>query len=260
MKRRLGKHKNSGQTLIITALVISLLILSVVYGVFEAGRRSEIRSATNVNSYVLATKLGLRNTVTSALVNFSRGGENGVLSDNLNTYSEFLGNQSYFGKCLVFFTVYNTSPYQSGMWLSWGSNGTGVSSAYANCTLVFVNTGSETRLEYSINRTTRLEIEECTYTKLEGTSKQVNLTCRIFNEEKPALADNITIYYEDNGDPSDQNWIAGSSQTVTDYGNGTYQISFTTHTQTIDDPVLVSAHVWDQRGIFVAANNTCTET
>lgn len=257
--RSLRNRKNSGQTLIITALVISLLVLSVVYGVFEAERRSELRSATKLNSHVLATKLGLRNTVTSALVNISNGGENGALAVNLNKYAEVVGNQSYFGKCTVLFTALNSSPYQSGIWLSWGSDGLGVSSAYANYTLVFTQLDSQLQLEHSTNITTALEVEG-TYTKLGGTSRQVNLTCRIFNEGEPALASNIAAYYEYDGNPVDQNWTAGSSQSITDYGNGTYTISFTADTQTTDDPMLVSAQVHDIRDIFVLANATCTET
>ncbi len=218
-----------------------------------------MRSATTLNSHVLATKLGLRNTVTSALVNVSNGGENGILSTNLNKYASIVGNQSYFGKCTVLFTELDVSPYQSGMWISWGSDGTGVSSAYANFTLVFTRTEANVQLEHAINVTTGLDVEG-NYSKLGGTSKQVNVTCRIFNEGEVALANNITLYYEHDGDPSDQNWIAADSPSITDYGNGTYTISFTAETQTINDPMLVSAQVYDLRDIFVMANVTCTET
>jgi len=258
MERNLRNRKNSGQTLIITALVISLLILSVVYGVFESVRRGEMRSATTLNSHVLSTKLGLRNTVTSSLVNVSNGGENGILSTNLNEYASIIGDQSYFGKCSVLFTALNIAPYQSGMWISWGSDGTGVSGAYANFTLVFTRTESDLQLEHPTNVTTRLDVEG-TYSKLGGTDKQVNVTCRLFNEGEAALANNITLYYEHDGDPSDQDWIAAPSPSITDYGNGTYTISFTAGTQTSNDPMLVSAHVYDLRDVFVLANATCTE-
>jgi hypothetical protein len=259
MGRKAGNRGNSGQTLIITALVIALLVLSIVYGVFEAGRRSELRSAATLNSPALATKLGLRNTVTSSLVNVSNGGENEVLLTNLSEYASIVGNQSYFGKCTVLFTVSDSSPYQSGMWTSWGSDGTGVSSAYANFTLVFTKTESGLQLEHTINITTALNVEG-TYTKLEGTLKQVNVTCRIFNEGEPALADNITLYYDFDGDLETQDWTAADSPNITDYGNGTYTLSFTAETQTRDDPMLVSVHVYDMREVFVLANATCTET
>jgi hypothetical protein len=258
MGRKARNRKNSGQTLIITALTIALLILSIIYGVFEAGRRSEMRSTVTLNSPVLAAKLGLRNTVTSSLVNVSNGGEEEILSTNLNAYASIVGNQSYFGKCSVLFTVSDASPYHSGIRISWGSDGTGVSSAYANFTLVFTKTESELQLEHAINITTALSVEG-TYTKLEGAFKQVNVTCRIFNEEEHALANNITLYYDYDGDLETQDWTAADSPNITDYGNGTYTISFTAETQTQDDSMLVSAHVYDLRDIFVLANATCTE-
>lgn len=259
MRRNAGNRKNSGQTLIITALVIALLILSIVYGVFEAGRRSEVRSAATLNSPVLAAKLGLRNTVTSSLVNVSNGGEDEVLATNLDKYALFVGNQSYFGKCSVLFTVLDASPYQSGMWVSWGSAGTGVSGAYANFTLVFTETDSDLQLEHAINITTALDVEG-TYTNLEETLKQVNVTCRISNEGEPALANNITLYYDYDGDLETHDWVAADSPSVNDYGNGTYKISFTAETQTSNDSMLVSAQVHDLREVFVMANATCTET
>ena len=117
---------------------------------------------------------------------------------------------------------------------------------------------ADLQLEHTTNITTRLDVEG-TYSKLEGTSKQVNVTCRIFNEGEPALASNLTLYYEHDGDLAVQDWIPADSPTITDYGNGTYTISFTAETQTSDDPMLVSAHVYDLRGILVLANATCTE-
>lgn len=259
MGRNVWNHKNSGQTLIITALVIALLILSVVYGVFEAGRRSEMRSSTTLNSHVLATKLGLRNTVTGALVNVSNGGDSEILSTNLDKYASMLGDQSYFGKCTVLFTALDDSPYQSGMWISWGSDGTGVSSAYTNFTLIFTRTEASLQLEHTINVTTRIDIEGV-YSKLDGAFKKVNVTCRILNEGEPALANNISLYYEYDGELSTQEWITADSPTITDYGNSTYTISFIAETQTIDDPLLVSAQIHDLRDIFVVANATFTET
>ncbi|MCW4014995.1 MAG: hypothetical protein NWF06_01360 [Candidatus Bathyarchaeota archaeon] len=259
MKKTFRGRRNSGQTLVISALVISLLIISVVYSVFEAGRVSETRSATTLNSHVLATKLGLKNTVTSALVNVSVGGANEVLATNLDTYVSFLANQSYFGKCVALFSVLDSASYQSGILLSWGSDGTGVSSAYANYTLFFTDAKSELQFEHATNITTGLDVQG-TYSKLEGTLKQVNVTCNVFNEQEAALASSIALYYEYNGELSTQEWVPVVSPSITDYGNGTYAISFVAETQTIDDSMLVSAQVYDMRGIFVLANVTCTET
>ena len=83
-------------------------------------------------------------------------------------------------KCTAILTALNVSPYQLGIWISWGSDETGVSSAYANFT-VFTKTESDFKLEHATNITTALNLEG-TYSKLGGTNNHVNLTCRIFNE------------------------------------------------------------------------------
>ena len=240
-------------------MTISLLTLSVAYGVFEAGRRNGLRSSTTLNLPVFATKLGLKNTVTSALVNVSNGGENTILATNLDKYASFVGNQSYFGKCTILSTTLDLSPYESGICLSWGSDGTGVSSAYANFTLVFTETTADMDLEHSTNITTCLVVEGV-YTKLGGTSKQVNVTCRVFNEGTAALANNVTLYYDFDGNLGTSDWTAANSPTVTDYGNGNYTLSFTAETQTENDPMIISAQAYDLREIFVMANASCTET
>ena len=73
MTKKFSNRKNSGQSLIITSLVVSLLIVAIVYGVFEANRINESRDSSTLNSHVSAVKLGLKNTVTSALVSVSNG-------------------------------------------------------------------------------------------------------------------------------------------------------------------------------------------
>jgi len=44
---------------------------------------------------------------------------------------------------------------------------------------------------------------------LNNSEKIVNITCRVFNEDKPALAENITVYYELDG-----NWLQPTHQTT----------------------------------------------
>jgi len=51
-----------------------------------------------------------------------------------------------------------------------------------------------------------------------------------------------------------------SSTNNIDYGNGTYRMSFIAETESVNDPMLISAQVYDMRGIFVLANATCSET
>ena len=53
-------------------------------------------------------------------------------------------------------------------------------------------------------------------------------------------------------------WVKVDSPSITDFGNGTYSVSFTTETDQSNDPLLVSMLCQDQRGISVGANVTCT--
>jgi hypothetical protein len=88
-----------------------------------------------------------------------------------------------------------------------------------------------------------------------NTENNVNVTCTMFNENEPASISDITMFY--------QNETAGpwfqvdpSNLQMTDYGNGTYLMSFSAYTQNI---VQVSAQAHDLRGIFVVANTTLTD-
>ena len=218
-----------------------------------------MRSTTTLNGYIFATKLGLKNTAISSLANVSNGGAEQILGTNLNTYASFMGNQSHFGKCSIQSNVSESSPYQSGIWQSWGTDGTGISSAYANFTLSFAKTESQIQLEHETNITTRLNLEG-TYSLLSGTQKQVNITCKVFNEDEPALASSIDLYYDYDGNTQTQDWVAVGSSTLTDFGNGTYAIGFVASTQTRTSPMHVSAQVADTRSVLVVANVTCTQT
>ncbi|PVX27870.1 MAG: hypothetical protein CW716_00075 [Candidatus Bathyarchaeum sp.] len=188
----------------------------------------------------------------------SNGGETQVLTSNLNKYASFVGNQSHFGKTTVLFTECDISPYESGIWMSWGSDGNGVSSASANFTLVFNTIDSETEMEHATNITTSINVDG-TYSLLEETNKQVNITCNVLNEDKPALAQNITLAYDYDGSLGTQDWIQVDSPTITDCGNGTYTIVFNADTQTRTAPLHISTQVHDMRDVFVMANATCVE-
>ena len=107
-------------------------------------------------------------------------------------------------------------------------------------------------MEYDVNVTTAADLSG-NY-QLNGNLTQVNLTVNVLNEGKPALAQNFTFYFENATD----GWVKVSSPSITDFGNGTYSVSFTTETDQSSDPLLVSMLCQDQRGISVGANVTCT--
>ena len=188
------------------------------------------------------------------MANVSRGGTNQTLEINLKRWSSFVGGLYQSGKCILNFTLRETAPYSSGIWIFWGTTGVGVSEAYANFTLQLLDRGADVNLKYAINVTTTLSIQG-TYKEMQGNSKQVNVTCNLLNEGKPALAENLTLYYKNLDD-----WLIPGTQnnyTIIDYGNGTYFMSFVADISS--STVEVSVHASDQREISVQANVTCTE-
>lgn len=244
----------SGQLLIIAALAIAILISSTTIYVYEVSKGTSSEDYSRISNFVLATKQGTRNTVTSSLVSVSEGGESTVLAANLNKFSQALQSLSYFGTCHLAFTPSTNSSYDKGIKLSWNTSDVGISSAYANFTLNIHSIAENLTLDYDVNITTAITINGY-YTRLAGDEKQVNLTCSVYNEGELALAKNFTFLYENLG-----SWIlidSSSSLSITDYGNGTYSIAFTVSVPS--NSVQVSAYVHDLRNIFVRANTTCNE-
>ena len=156
------------------------------------------------------------------------------------------------------FTPLNVAPYQEGAWIAWGSSGNGVSSAYVSFVVNSSGTSASYYAEYAVNMTSELNISGY-YAQLTGTLKQVNLTCTVYNEGKPALAQNFTVYYEQDGSLPPEEWVEAASPSIVDYGNGTYRVEFTAETANVDDPMLVSVHCHDLRDVFIKANVTCTQ-
>jgi len=250
------EKKNSGQVLLIAAFIMAFLLLSAELYIFEVGKIMGEVESNSLNDFVLAVELGSRHVVVGSLANVSNGGSNSVLGWNLQNWSSFIDKQYQFGKGFLNFTLEETAPYSSGIWIDWGTDGFGVSSAYANFTYKLLGRESNLNQSYFINITTTLLVES-TYQVGVGDEKQVNVTINLLNEGKPALAKQITIYYKDQLN----NWLipheTNNNYTISDYGNGTYLASFVASIPSSN--VEVSAHVFDQREVYVQANATSTQ-
>jgi len=244
--------KNSGQLLLIAALIMAFLLLSAELYIIEVGKIIGEVESNSMNDFVLAVELGSRHVIVGSLANVSNGGSNSVLEWNIQNWSSFIDKQYQFGKSILDYTLEETTPYSSGIWIDWGTDGIGVSSAYANFTYKLLGREGNLNQSYFINITHTLFVES-TYQVGVGDEKQVNVTINLLNEGKPALAKQITIYYKDQLN----NWLIPdetNNYTISDYGNGTYLASFVV---SIPSPnVEVSAHVFDQREIYVQANAT----
>ncbi|MGQ9506854.1 MAG: hypothetical protein ACUVTB_03210 [Candidatus Bathycorpusculaceae bacterium] len=245
------RTQSSGQLLIVAALAIAILISSTTIYVYELSKEKTATQDQLITEFVFAIKQASKNAVINALANASKSGEKSVLEANLNMLSQAFRSLNQPGICNLSFTLLNDLNYTDGVWLSWSNaNGFGVSSAYTDFTLTVYGLRTNFTANYAVNMTTAIALNG--YYIGEGPEKLVSLSCHVFNEGKPAQAKNITLYYENLGV-----WVPVNSSnnlSITDYGNGTYTISFTV---IVSDPLLVSAHVIDLREIFVQASMTC---
>jgi len=198
--------------------------------------------------------LGSENVVIGSLANISNGGASDTLVLNLERWASLIGHQYLYGKNVLNYTLRDTAPYLSGIWLNWGVNGYGFSSAYASFFHRLLGHETEVAHSYLMNITTTLLITS-TNRRLDENARQVNVTINVLNEAEPAMAKQIMIYYM-----VSNNWLIPNetnNYTLLNYGNGTYLASFTAAFPT--ESVEVSAHIIDHRGIYVQANATSTE-
>ncbi len=253
MKNKVRFRANSSaQLLIVAALAIAILISSTTIYVYELSGERQDAENLFISDFILAIKQGSRNAVISALANASNGGAN-ILAENLKSLSHAYMDLNQRGIWSLSYAVLNNSNYESGIWLSWNTSGLGVSSAYANFTLTVCNPKSNVKLGYAVNITTTIAING--YYIINGTEKTVNLVCKVFNEGKPALASSLNLFYENLGV-----WMpinSSNSLSITDYGDGTYKISFTVTEPR--DTVQVLVHAQDLRGILVQTKILCYE-
>jgi hypothetical protein len=150
------------------------------------------------------------------------------------------------------FAPLNTAPYQDGVWVLWGPNGRGISSAYVGFVLNYSASSSVSSLEYDLNLTSEINLSG-KYLQINSTINQVDLIVNVLNEGKPALAQNFTFCFQNSSE-----WIRAPSPNIIDFGNGTYEVLFDAETDQPSNPFIVSALCEDQRGIIIGTNVTCT--
>jgi len=248
------QRRNSGQIVLIAAFIIASLLLAAQIYILEVGRTLSETESEFLNDFILSVQLGSRNAVLGSLANVSNGGASSTLELNLEEWASRVEDQYLYGKSILNYTLRDTTPYSSGIWLDWGVNGYGVSSAYANFTHKLAGFDADVDQSFVINITTTLLIAS-TNQRLGGDSRQVNVTISIQNEVEPALAEQITIYYR-----VSSSWLISDETNgyiLRDYGNGTYLASFVADVPT--ESVEISTHILDYRDIHVQANVTSTE-
>ncbi|MEM2317963.1 MAG: hypothetical protein QW142_00915 [Candidatus Bathyarchaeia archaeon] len=243
----------SGQLLIVAALAIAILIASTSIYVYELTTEKQGVESSSLVELALAVKAGVRNAVISALANITNGGSKTILTENLDALADAYMRLHPQQPCHIRYTLLNGSGYMGGVKITW-SEGLGVSSAYILYTLKILGPASSMTINDAVNITTALMVEGYYTIGENETIKTVNLTCKLFNEEKPAHAKNLTIYYMDDSGA----WARVNSPSITDWGNGTYSLRFTI--VLVSDIVHVSVRMVDARKILVVANVTCSQT
>ena len=251
MGKRSFRRDSSGQVLIVSALMVALLLLSTALYVIDVGKEIPTVDANQDNVFS-GYQQSTRSALISALANVTCGGNADILWGDLAELKTAILSDSFQAMLTIDYSTLNSSGYQDGFWISWGADGQGVSSAYAIFALASYGSSSTSDLKYAVNVTSSVSLSG-NYNQLNATAKQVNLTAKVLNEGKAALAHNFAFSYQNATD-----WIAVDSPNTINIGNGTYTAAFTAETPELNDPLVVSLLCQDTRGISIGANVTCT--
>ena len=237
------RRGRSGQIIVVSALVIALIMTSTATYIYELSGNIGDTDSYVLNDFIRSIELGSQHVMICALANIANGEQNQTLSANLNEWTAAVGGQYSLGEFTLNYT-------RALLYKNWVSNGSGVSEAYANFQLNANGEAAEMQLPFYVNVSTRLHVG--VITKNSSSGEQVTVISKLFNEGQPALAKNVTIYYNESGE-----WQSpgpANNYVMVDYGNGTYRATFTVENSATLD---VSVRVFDSRSILVQANATC---
>jgi hypothetical protein len=252
MRKRNFKSNKSGQVIIVTALVVSLLFLSTALYVIEVGRDVPTVEPNQRNVFS-DYRPPITNTMISALANATDGSNPNILDANLAELKTVILTNSYQAMLTMDYSTLNLNGYRNGLLISWGSNGQGVSSACASFVIASSSLSANSNIECTLNVTSRVNFSG-DYRQINESTKQVNLTFNVLNEGKAALAQNFIFSYR-----MGTEWIQVDSPIVTCLGDGTYKSTFNAESPP-SDQMVVYLLCQDLRGIFVGATLACTST
>ena len=239
--------------IVITSLLVVLLLLSTAVFVIETGKNVPVAGNGEANafpSYEQSTK----STLISALANVTGGGNENVLIQDLNQLNSVISSDSYQAQVNMNYTLLNSNTYQNGFWISWGTEGYGVSSDSVSFAFYSLSPSTTSNAQFNENITSEAYLSG-TYLQLSDTTRLAQLSINLLNEGVPALAQNFTFYFQ-----NQTNWTKADMPTITDFGNGTYTASFIAEQAQTSNPLVVSLLCQDQRGVLVGANATCSST
>jgi hypothetical protein len=215
--------KKRGQILLIVALLVVLILISSEMYIVEIGKGSGDEQMVSLEDYGMAIELGSEHVVLGSLANITMGGVNDFLALNLGRWSSFVANQEDTGHSALIYTAAN-EPYAEGVWVFWGTEGFGVSSACVDFNYTITKGDTVWNRSFTINQTAAVTVES-SYQTVNETTKQTTATIQVTRNGAPEAAQ-VSLQFDQNGTwllPTDAN-----NYTLVDYGNGTYAASFLT--------------------------------
>jgi len=250
------RRSKRGQLLVLTALTISLIILYTQAYIYRLSENDNSAGYSLLGDYILSVKQGTEHVVVASLINVTNGGDPSQLRANLGRWKSILSSDYILGSTSLNYTMEAQAPYSDGIWLSWGDNGTGASSASADFELSIGGRGADLNCSFRYNVTTAISVTgHYVQVGSDPDLKEVTVEMELFKDGKYALAEDLTLLYYSNG-----SWLNPEilpSFTISDFGNGTYRLSFVDAIPGSSVRVLVSAY--DQRGIYVRSEATLNE-
>lgn len=238
-----SRRKNSGQVLIIASLTLTMLLLATALYVVNLQKNNMQYVSTN-DLDLPRYKQGLRNTLISSLVNVTNEGNVDILATNLEDFNNFVSERSYGAFLDEEHILRSDGSYQNGIWISQNSSGTAVASAYVSFDINASTATGTFNTQFDINVISMIETSG-DYVTVNGTEKQAILTCELYNENLPALADSFTVSYSNDN----MNWIKINSLGIVDSGLGIYTITFDANDLLDTAKVFLSCQ--DERGIII---------
>ena len=241
------QRKNSGQLLVLVALLIALILISSELYVVNVGKSSGINQMSSIQDYGLSLELGSKHVIIGSLANITSGGQNENLLLNLQRWSSFVANEEKFGNHFLFFYPKTSTPYSEGLWISGGSDGIGISSAVVDFDYRVEQQGINWTRSFTVNVTSSVQVY-CNYRIINENEKQTSVTFQLSVDGSPAFAKQFSIEYDKNG-----TWLVPdetNNYLMQNFGNGTYNVVFSNN---LNEANSIYVQVTDSNGIMVRA-------
>jgi hypothetical protein len=249
MKRKF-RGDTKGQVIVITALLIALIILATQVYVTQLILQAPIVEQNQYDLYP-SYQQNLKSAILSALANITNNGVTQVLAEDMAKLNPVYSSRIYQQFFQVDFTLSSNAPYQNGLWIDNGQLNHAIVAAQVSYGINSTESTKTSIAQGSVSIISEAYLSG-RISQINENEKQANLTLRIINEGIPALASNISCFYQ-----GETGWVQAEPLSIFDFGNGTSTIGFIAQSSQSSSQLNVSTNVLDQRGITMRVNATC---